>query len=41
MGPLNVERIRQQITALLLECPELGEDEVLRADMIEGNTDAV
>ena len=41
MGPLNVEQIRQQITALLLECPELAEDEALRADMIEGNTNAV
>lgn len=34
------EQVRQQITALLLECPELAEDEVLRADMIEGETDA-
>jgi hypothetical protein len=36
---LNPETIRQ-ITALLLECPELAEDDVLRADMIEGETDA-
>jgi Siphovirus Gp157 len=36
---LDPETIRQQITALLLECPELIEDDVLRADMIEGETD--
>jgi hypothetical protein len=40
MKPLPLDHIRQQITALLLECPELKDDDVLRADMIEGNTDA-
>jgi hypothetical protein len=39
--PLNIEQIRQQITALLLQYPELGEDEVLRTDMIEGSTDTI
>src|SRR6516164_10438453 len=38
---LNLEQIRQQITTLLVECPELEQDEVLRADMIEGNTAAI
>lgn len=37
---LDVDHIRQQISNLLLACPELAEDEVLRADMIEGETDA-
>lgn len=35
---LNPEIIQQQITGLLLEYPELAEDEVLRADMIEAET---
>ena len=37
---LDVDHIRQQISNLLLACPELAEDEILRADMIEGETDA-
>ena len=37
---LNPEIVRQQIANLLLVCPELGEDDVLRADMIEGETEA-
>ncbi len=32
--------IRQQISNLLLAVPELAEDDVLRADMIEAETDA-
>jgi hypothetical protein len=37
---LDPSIIRQQISNLLLQCPELQEDEVLRADMIEGETEA-
>lgn len=36
----DVNLIRTQIENLLTAEPELGEDEVLRADMIEGETDA-
>jgi hypothetical protein len=32
--------IRQQIANLLISNPELAEDEILRADMIEGETEA-
>lgn len=32
--------VQQQIANLLLQYPELAEDEILRADMIEGETDA-
>lgn len=32
--------IQQQIANLLTECPELAEDEILRSDMIEGETEA-
>ena len=34
------ELVRQQISSLLLAYPELEEDDQLRADMIEGETDA-
>jgi hypothetical protein len=37
---LDPEIIRQQIANLLVSCPELAEDEILRADMIEGETEA-
>jgi Gp157 protein len=37
---LDPNHIRQQIANLLLQFPELEEDEVLRADMIEGETEA-
>lgn len=37
---LDPNTIRQQIANLLLQYPELAEDEVLRADMIEGETEA-
>lgn len=37
---LDPNIIRQQIANLLTTCPELAEDDVLRADMIEGETDA-
>lgn len=37
---LDPNDIRQQIANLLLQYPELAEDEVLRADMVEGATEA-
>lgn len=37
---LDPNIIRQQIANLILQNPELEEDETLRADMIEGETDA-
>lgn len=37
---LDPNVIRQQIANLLLQWPELQEDEVLRADMVEGETEA-
>lgn len=40
MNTLDVKTVQDQITALLLAFPELEEDEVLRADMIEGQTSA-
>jgi hypothetical protein len=36
---LDANAIQQQITSLLLEYPDLADDEVLRADMIEGATE--
>lgn len=36
---LNAQAIKQTIHNLLLEHPELADDEVLRADMLEGATD--
>jgi vacuolar-type H+-ATPase subunit E/Vma4 len=36
---LDAATIQQQITALLLAFPELADDDQLRADMIEGETD--
>ena len=36
---LNAKQLRDQITALLLSFPELNDDDVLRADTIEGETD--
>lgn len=36
----NLKRAQDEITALLLAHPELDEDEVLRADSIEGETTA-
>lgn len=38
MKPLNPKAIHDAITALLLAHPELKEDDILRADMIEGST---
>lgn len=35
---LDPQIVQQQITGLLLEYPELAEDEILRADMIEAET---
>lgn len=35
---MNADIIRQQISNLLLVYPELSEDDLLRADMIEGET---
>jgi len=37
---MNLALVRQQIDNLLLAHPELAEDEFLRADMVEGSTDA-
>lgn len=37
---MNLALVRQQIDNLLLLYPELAEDEFLRADMVEGSTDA-
>lgn len=36
---LDPNTVRQQITTLLLKYPELQEDDILRADMIEGETE--
>ena len=36
---LDVQTIERQINALLADFPEMAEDEALRADMIEGETD--
>jgi sugar-specific transcriptional regulator TrmB len=42
MNPrLDPQIIQQQIAELLIEYPELAEDEILRADMIEGETQAI
>jgi hypothetical protein len=42
MNPrLDPQIIQQQIAGLLIEFPELCEDEILRADMIEGETQAI
>ncbi len=38
---LDVDRVRQQISQLLLVCPELLDDDVLRTDMIEAETDGI
>lgn len=40
MNPLDAARVTLEIERLLAEYPELAEDEALRADMIEGSTDA-
>lgn len=40
MKNIDLKVIRDEITALLLAHPELEEDEVLRADSIEGETNA-
>lgn len=40
MKNLDLHSVQQAITSLLLEHPELEEDEVLRADSIEGQTSA-
>ena len=37
---LDAQAIQQQIANLLLQYSELNDDEVLRADMVEGSTDA-
>jgi hypothetical protein len=38
---LDANAIIQQITSLLLDYPDLADDEVLRADMVEGSTELV
>jgi hypothetical protein len=35
----NADALRREIERLLLEYPELADDEVLRADMLDGSTD--
>jgi len=40
MNPLDATRVTLEIERLLAEYPELADDEALRADMIEGSTDA-
>ena len=37
---MNLAIVRQQISNLLLEMPELADDDVLRSDMLEAETDA-
>lgn len=37
---MRADQVKQQIEVLLRDYPELIEDDVLRADMIEGSTDA-
>lgn len=37
---LTAKSVQDEITALLLQFPELDEDEILRSDMIEGETQA-
>jgi len=40
MNPLNIAALERQIEDLITSYPELAEDETLRADVIEGETDA-
>lgn len=40
MTKINPIQVRQAIANLLLQYPDLAEDDVLRADMIEGETEA-
>jgi hypothetical protein len=40
MNPLNIAQIEREIEDLIAAYPDLAEDETLRADMIEGSTDA-
>jgi len=40
MHLLDITQVEREIEALLAEYPELSEDETLRADMLEGETDA-
>ena len=35
----NVDELRRQVEALIRDYPELEEDEVLRADMLDAETD--
>lgn len=39
MNPAAIENVRRTIHSLLDACPELGDDEQLRADMLDGETD--
>lgn len=36
---LDIAELQRSIDTLLVQCPELAEDETLRADMIEGSTE--
>lgn len=40
MNPLNITQIEREIESLIASYPELAEDENLRADMIDGETEA-
>jgi hypothetical protein len=40
MNPITIAAIERQIEDLIASYPELAEDETLRADMIDGETDA-
>lgn len=40
MHPLTISALERQIEDLIASYPELAEDETLRADMIDGETDA-
>jgi hypothetical protein len=35
----NIDQLRRDIEALIRDYPDLGEDEILRADMLDGETD--
>lgn len=40
MNPIQISALERQIEDLIASYPELAEDETLRADMIDGETDA-
>ncbi|MBA1156896.1 siphovirus Gp157 family protein [Microvirga mediterraneensis] len=40
MNPIQISALERQIEDLIASYPELAEDETLRADMVQGSTDA-